>query len=107
MLAVRCNRAPPRSESDALTEHVEPLAELIAEAVLLGGGEVCATGRHVWITTGGRPCPWNAEECSQAVYRCKFCGTYDYGEPGGPGHEDCKHGACSDEAAGIAGAVQA
>jgi hypothetical protein len=39
---------------------------------------------------GGRPCPKGSKNCSQAVYQCFWCGTYDYGEEGGPGYEDCK-----------------
>lgn len=61
------------------------LAHLVAEAVALGGGNLCASG-HDWGTDGGRPC-----ECggSQVVYRCKRCGDYDYGDKGGPAYADC------------------
>lgn len=69
----------------------------IAEAVNLAGGNLCVAG-HDWETDGGRRCPHDADECSQAVYRCTRCGTYDYGDPGGPGHDDCRGGACSREA---------
>lgn len=82
------------------------LQHLIAEAVALGGGDLCAAG-HDWQSVGGRggcdDCPVAAEldrlselgspNCSdrpgQAVYQCARCGTWDYGEPGGPGHADC------------------
>ena len=70
----------------ALTE----LRHLIAEAVALGGGNLCASG-HKWQEEGGRECPNGEQDCSQTVYRCARCGQYDYGEPGGPGHADC-HG---------------
>ena len=70
------------------------LHELLAEAVALGGGDLCAAG-HDWRHEGGRACPhketvWG----SQPVYRCARCGEYDYGEPDGPGHDDCVNGAC-------------
>jgi hypothetical protein len=64
----------------------------------------CAEGRHDWHAEGGRPCPFVAQEVcpidlaicsrlgtpSQAVYRCRACGVYDYGTKlGGPGWVDC------------------
>ncbi len=75
------------------------LRSLIAEAVALGGGNLCAAG-HDWDSEGGRTCPRAGTEhaclhASQAVYRCRRCGTYDYGEPGGPGHADCASRPCS------------
>lgn len=76
---------------------VESLSHLIAQAVNLAGGNTCAAG-HDWQSDGGRRCPHDAESCSQAVYRCTRCGVYDYGEPGGPGFEDCRDGGCSSEA---------
>lgn len=30
------------------------------------------------------------ERCSQSVYRCRRCGKWDYGYPGGPGDRDCR-----------------
>lgn len=68
---------------------------LIAEAVALGGGNLCAAG-HDWATDGGRMCPRGENMwCSQAVYRCARCGEYDYGDKGGPGYADCfVHGPC-------------
>jgi len=76
------------------------LQHLIAEAVALGGGNLCASG-HDWGTDGGRPCPHGLSEgrqCSQAVYLCKRCGEYDYGDKGGPAYEDCfVHGPCNEK----------
>jgi hypothetical protein len=65
-----------------------PLQHLIAEAVALGGGDLCAAG-HDWRCAGGRACPHGRAGCSQTVYQCARCGEYDYGEPGGPGWRDC------------------
>lgn len=76
---------------------LQELNLLIAEAENLAGGKTCAAG-HDWETDGGRRCPHDADQCSQAVYRCRRCGAYDYGETGGPGAEDCAGGACSSEA---------
>ena len=65
------------------------LQHLIAEAVSLGGGNLCASG-HDWESYGGRQCPRNQHaSASQTVYRCRRCGDYDYGEPGGIGHREC------------------
>lgn len=77
------------------------LTELIAEARALANDHPCTTTGHAWANEGGRRCPHAAADgdgcgASQAVYRCERCGTYDYGEPGGPGARDCSatHG-CS------------
>jgi len=74
------------------------LQYLIAEAVALGGGNLCASG-HDWESYGGRPCPRNEHAMqSQTVYRCRRCGAYDYGEPGGIGYRECiTEGPCSYE----------
>lgn len=72
------------------------LRHLISEAVALAGGNTCASG-HDWGTDGGRSCPHGAIQCSQTVYKCVRCGEYDYGEAGGPGHDDCLRG-CSEDA---------
>lgn len=64
------------------------LQRLVAEAVALGGGNLCASG-HDWTPEGGRPCSSGCGE-SQAVYRCARCGEYDYGYAGGPGRDDCR-----------------
>ena len=70
------------------------LHRLIAESVALAGGDLCSIG-HEWTSVGGRACPRGSEQCSQAVYRCTRCGEYDYGEPGGPGHDDCEGCVCA------------
>lgn len=65
------------------------LKALIAEAAALGGGNLCAAG-HEWESEGGRTCPkYEDADCSQTVYVCKRCGTYDYGDKGGPAHREC------------------
>lgn len=64
------------------------LDDLIAEAAALAGGP-CGEF-HEWRSDGGRACPRNADaNASQTAYRCRRCGEYDYGDPGGPGHRDC------------------
>lgn len=66
-----------------------PLRHLIAEAVALGGGNLCASG-HDWISEGGRSCPkYEFAGCSQTVYVCNRCGAHDYGDKGGPAHREC------------------
>lgn len=69
------------------------LQHLIAEAVKLGGLDLCSTG-HSWESEGGRPCPYESLspplfQCSQTVYRCTRCGEYDYGKVGGPAYAEC------------------
>lgn len=67
------------------------LKTLIREASMELGSDACNVGKHQWEGEGGRGCPKDYTNlCGQAVYRCKVCGQYDYGEPGGPGHTDCK-----------------
>lgn len=80
------------------------IQHLIAEAVALGGGNLCASG-HDWWSDGGRQCPRNPHSsCSQPVYQCARCGAYDYGEPGGPGHDECMvRGPCSMSCSGSGG----
>lgn len=68
--------------------------------LLRDAAPVCGVSDHQWEFDGGaRPCPHpemigdsfaKTGSCSQAVYRCSICGIYDYGERGGPGHEDCR-----------------
>lgn len=72
------------------------LHRLVAEAVALGGGNLCASG-HDWKSEGGRPCPRDPDaNCSQTVYRCTRCPEWDYGEAGGPAHRECyEPGPCS------------
>lgn len=65
------------------------LQHLIAEARALANDHPCETTGHLWETEGGRRCPRGSENCSQAVYRCARCGEWDYGQPGGPGAQDC------------------
>lgn len=65
------------------------LKHLIAEAVALAGGNLCASG-HEWESEGGRGCPkYENAGCSQTVYVCTRCGEYDYGDKGGPSHHEC------------------
>lgn len=71
-----------------------PLARVIAEAVVLAGGEhQCATLGHNWKSIGGRACPFYKDGCglaSQAVHECASCGDVDYGERAGePGFDFC------------------
>lgn len=70
------------------------LDALIREASTELGSEACRNGKHDWVSEGGRGCPKDYDfgllsGCSQTVYVCRTCGTYDYGEPGGPGRHDC------------------
>lgn len=71
----------------------QALQALIREAGTALGSTACASGNHVWQSIGGRACPHPKDigggECSQAVYECSVCGETDYGDPGGPGHDDC------------------
>lgn len=67
------------------------LQALIYEASTQLGSTACQAGRHLWAFDGGRACPHDiADNCSQAVYRCRVCGIHDYGESGGPGEKDCE-----------------
>jgi hypothetical protein len=66
------------------------LNELITAAMQLAGTEdQVSHGARLWKTDGGRRCPLDWDDCSQAVYVDLKTGEYDYGEPGGPGHADC------------------
>ena len=52
---------------------------------------MCTNEGHAWILEGGRQCPYSETiDCSQSVYRCARCKTYDYGDIGGPGWNSCK-----------------
>lgn len=62
----------------------------------------CEVGDHHWKSEGGRDCPTGACGCSQSVYRCAICGTYDYGDAEGPGATDCR-AACGDSMMGWRG----
>lgn len=66
------------------------LQALIQKAGQQLGADACAAGNHRWLSCGGRGCPHDyTDTCSQTVYQCGDCGTYDYGGEGGPGAEDC------------------
>lgn len=69
-----------------MTPHLQ---QLIQQASTQLGAEACREGRHTFVTEGGRSCSKGYEDCSQPVYVCSSCGAYDYGEAGGPGHQDC------------------
>ncbi len=68
------------------------IVETVAQVAAESGAPLCVHG-HAWEMDGGRACshiPKAApHECSQPVYRCARCGAWDYGEPGGPGFQDC------------------
>lgn len=67
------------------------MSSLIHQARTELGSDACQSGKHTWESEGGRGCPHELlENCSQAVYLCSVCGTYDYGDPGGPGEADCE-----------------
>lgn len=68
---------------------MQGLNELITAAMQLAGDDTVSHGARLWKTEGGRRCPLDWDECSQAVYVDLKTGEYDYGEPGGPGHADC------------------
>lgn len=76
------------------------LQRLLAEASVLAGGQhQCAVLGHKWEAHGGRICPRGDDmgggPCSQTVYVCGSCGLEDYGNPGGPAHDECfKYGPC-------------
>lgn len=82
------------------------LQALIQRASTQLGSDACANGRHQWQSIGGRACPHPEDIgdgfCSQAVYVCTTCSATDYGDRGGPGHDDCMnhcahHWRASDE----------
>ncbi len=60
------------------------------QAETLGLVPVCDAAGHDWVSEGGRCCPKDIRgDCSQTLYRCRTCGIHDYGQPGGPGAQDC------------------
>lgn len=69
------------------------LSHLITEAKALAGEHPCVTMGHAWEPDGGRACPRGLYG-SQTVYRCRRCGGYDYGEPGGPAWQECEERLC-------------
>lgn len=53
----------------------------------------CRWGGHAWEFAGGRACPFyddDVADCSQAAYKCRRCGAWDYGQEPGPGFDDCQ-----------------
>lgn len=65
------------------------LNDLITAAVQLAGGDSVARAGRLWHAEGGRACPLGWDDCSQPVFVDLASGAYDYGQPGGPGHDDC------------------
>mgnify|MGYP006914449625 FL=1 len=65
------------------------LNDLINGAIQLAGGNLTSHNARLWQSEGGRTCPLGWGDCSQAVYVDIKTGEYDYGEPGGPGYQDC------------------
>jgi len=65
------------------------LNDLITGAIQLAGDNLTSHGAKLWQNVGGRTCPIGWGGCAQAVYVDIKAGNYDYGEPGGPGHQDC------------------
>lgn len=46
--------------------------------------------KHDWVQIGGVSCPLEMkDDCNQGRYQCSKCGEVDYGEPGGPGFNEC------------------
>ena len=66
------------------------LNDLITAALQLAGTDATSHGARMWRTEGGRTCPIGWDDCSQAVYVDLKTGQHDYGDPGGPGHDDCQ-----------------
>jgi hypothetical protein len=50
-------------------------------------GQPCP--EHKWKSIGGRQCPVGMMDCSQPVYQCSICNTYDYGDVDGPAYKEC------------------
>ena len=67
------------------------LNTLISAALLLGGGKENQVSHNfaMWETVGGRACPLGWDHCSQPVFENIATGEHDYGDRGGPGHDDC------------------
>lgn len=59
-------------------------------AALIDGARAAANPPGTWVTDGGRACPIEWGDCSQPVFMDQATGAYDYGEPGGPGHDECE-----------------
>lgn len=58
---------------------------------LLDSARAAANPGPAWTTDGGRACPIGWDDCSQPVFVDQATGAYDYGEPGGPGHDECEN----------------
>ena len=67
------------------------LNDLITGAIQLAGDNLTSHGAKLWQSVGGRTCPIGWGGCSQTVFEDLKTGEVDYGEPGGPGHQDCVH----------------
>ncbi len=67
-----------------------PIQQLVDDAVALAHPDDTMHGGRLWRSVGGRPCPVGWDHCSQPVFTDLRTGETDYGEPGGPGHADCK-----------------
>jgi hypothetical protein len=59
--------------------------------MLAGDNGPCGAFGHDWQSIGGRSCPKELTDgCSQPAFECARCGEIDYGDPGGPGHANCR-----------------
>lgn len=66
------------------------LDDLVTAAMQLAGADdQVSHNARLWKMEGGRACPLDWDDCSQAVFVDLKTGEYDYGELGGPGHADC------------------
>lgn len=65
------------------------LNDLITGAIQLAGDRLTSHNAKLWTNIGGRSCPIGWGGCSQPVFEDLKTGEVDYGEPGGPGHQDC------------------
>lgn len=70
---------------------MKTLIDLVNDAVTLANPDDTLHGGRLWRLAGGRSCPIGWENCSQPVFEDVRTGETDYGEPGGPGHTDCKN----------------
>lgn len=72
---------------------MQELIKLIDTAIKLANNDnYYSYGTRLWKAEGGRPCPLHLNDnCTQTVYIDLVTGEYDYGGPGGPGHDECVH----------------
>ena len=63
---------------------------LITAAMQLAGNDdqICHASQ-AWQMVGGRACPLGWDHCSQPVFESIATGEHDYGDLGGPGHDEC------------------